>query len=95
MGLFSSATLKSTLAGTASGLFSQLTGVSLAPGGVLPVQSTLPATRTGTPAQDPIVQAGLRDTDTGTKGLFGSVSPMILVVGALVAVAAIVVIARR
>lgn len=95
MSLFDSATLKSTLAGAATSLFNQYSPVQLAPAGTKPVQATLPATRTGTPAQDPDTQSGRRTTDTGTAGLFGGISPALLVVGVLVSVAAIVLIARR
>lgn len=98
MGLFDSKSLKSALVNGATGLFNAYSPVQLTPAGTLPVQATLPATRTGTPAQDPVAGAGsngLRTTDSGSNGLFGGLHPAILVVGAIVAVAAIVMIARR
>lgn len=96
MSLFNTDSLKTALVSAGTGLFNQYSPVQLAPAGTKPVQATLPATRTGTPAQDPIVQNGLRTADTGNRGLFsGTVSPYLIAVGAIVAVAAIVMIARR
>lgn len=96
MGLFDSQSLKTNLLGAATSLFNQYSPVQLAPAGTKPVQATLPATNNGTPAQDPIVQNGLRTTNVnGTMGLFGGVNPLYLIVGSIVVVAAIVMIARR
>lgn len=100
MGLFDAKALTNSVLSAAGGLFTQYTGVNLTPAGSPPVQATLPATRTGTPAQDPIAGAGangIKSTgDKNSGGLFnGSVSPALLIVGTLVAVAAIVMIARR
>lgn len=96
MSLFDTSALKGSLVS----LFNQYSPVQITPAGTAPVQATLPATRTGTPAQEPIAGAGANGiVGTGSKtsgGLFsGSVSPALLVVGTLIAVAAIVMIARR
>lgn len=95
MGLFS----RDSLVSLGTGLFSQYTGVSLTPGGTKPVQASLPATRTGTPAEDPIAGAGsngLRTSSGTSRGLFpDGINPLYLVVGSIVVVAAIVMIARR
>ncbi len=95
MSLFS----RDSLVSLGSGLFSQYTGYSLTPAGTAPVQATLPATRTGTPAQDPLSGPGSNGVGTGSKygsGLFsGGVNPILIVVGSIVVVAAIVMIARR
>lgn len=95
MGLFS----RDSLVNLGSSLFTQYTGVNLTPAGTPPVQATLPATRTGTPAQDPLSGPGSNGvSSTGKYGnsLFsGNVNPLYLVVGSIVVVAAIVMIARR
>ncbi len=95
--MFDSRAIGATLVNSATSLFNSYSPVKLTPAGSPPVQATLPPTRTGTPAQDPIVQNGLRMSDSnGSRGLFsGSIHPAIIVVGAIVAVAAIVMIARR
>lgn len=96
MGLFDKNSALSAL----GGLFQSYTGVSLTPAGTSPVQATLPATRTGTPAQDPISGAGANGMVTSVKGssLFSgnsAITPILIIVGSIVAVAAIVMIARR
>lgn len=96
MSLFNSDSLRTALTGAATGLFNSYSPVQLAPAGTRPVQATLPPTNNGTPAQDPIVQNGLRTAGTGNGGLFsGNVPAWMIAVGAIVAVAAIVMIARR
>ncbi len=96
MGLFS----RDSLVNLGSSLFSQYTGVNLTPAGSAPVQATLPATRTGVPAQDPLAGPGSNGVSStagknGTSLFGGGVNPLYLVVGSIVVVAAIVMIARR
>ncbi len=90
---------KTSVLNAVGGLFTQYTGVSLTPAGTPTVQATLPATRTGTPAQDPLSGPGSNGvSSTGKYGssLFsGGINPLYLVVGSIVVVAAIVMIARR
>lgn len=96
MGLFD----RNSLISLGTGLFSQYTGVQLTPAGTAPVQATLPANRTGTPAQDPLSGPGSNGVSStagkyGTSLFSGGVNPLLLVVGSIVVVAAIVMVARR
>ncbi len=96
MGLFS----RDALVNLGTGLFAQYTGVNLTPAGTAPVQATLPATRTGTPAQDPLSGPGSNGVSStagkyGTGLFSGGINPLYLVVGSILVVAAIVMVARR
>jgi len=76
------------------------TGVNLRPGGsnstqAVAAQRAPAAAATGTPAEPRIVQNGLRATDGGSNGLFGGIHPALMVVGVIVAIAGIVMIARK
>lgn len=99
MGLFNTDALRSTGIDAANSLFSNFTGIkAIIPGGSNSVQAITNAqnpTRTGVPAEAPIVQNGLRTTPGGVGGLFSGVSPVVLVIGGIVAAALVIAMVRK
>lgn len=100
MGLFNSGTARTLAVEGGRSLFSALTsGTSpIIPGGANSVQAVINAAnppRNGVPAEAPTTQNGLRQTDSMRGSLFGGVPPVMLAIGAVVALAVIVAMVRK